>query len=381
MGRYFAAVAIAINYFQILYIFKSLFMNWSSTVVQMFEIFSVFSFNIELASPECINPAINYFSKGEFMFMLPPCIFIMLIMFCFLASPPCTYPLIYIKALIKKEKHPIYPEISMAIIENNMYNAVRAFHILLQFMYVSLTSWALGYFNCYQFGDKMVLSKAPVYECYTGLHQENLGYFTAAIIFYVVGIPVYFSSIYLIIYQTKVKTPFALKLKNLFQKIIRNNTSIYKAETQFVVSAQLLMKLVIMIVQNFMSDQISSQAVIIQLAIFTYIGFLIYFKPYVERDHTIADVLCQVCSVLTIGAGILFLTNTNPTRIVGLTSIVVTVTMVCVVASVLFIAKDIHRGKRVLTTKREEKRKSEEIKAETLKREVRLPTIGRTTGF
>ena len=381
MGRYFAAVAIAINYFQILYIFKSLFMNWSSTVVQMFEIFSVFSFNIELAAPECINPAINYFSKGEFMFMIPPCIFIMLIAFSFLASPPCNYPFIYIKALIKKEKNTIYPEFSLAVIENNIFNGIRAFHILLQFIYVSLASWALGYFSCYKFGDKYVLTKAPIYECYTGLHQQNMGYFIAGIIFYVIGIPVYFITMYVILYQEGIKTPRMLKMKSLFQKILKNNASIYKPETQFIIAAQILLKLVIISVQNFMSGQISSQAVIIQMAIFTYIGFLIYFKPYVEKHHTVADMLCQICSVITIGTGILFLTNTDQSRVAGLTSIVVTVTTLCVVGSVVFVAKDIHRGKKVLTMKRQERRQSEELKVETLKRQTKIATIGRTSGF
>ena len=383
LGRYFAAISIAINYFQILYIFKSLFMNWSSTVVQMFQIFSFFSFNIELAAPECINPSINYFSKGEFMFVIPPVIFTMLIMFCFLAAPPFTYPYIYIKSIIKKQKHPIYPEMKMSIVENNIYNAIRAFHILLQFMYVSLASWALGFFNCYKFGDNFVLTKAPIYECYTGQHADNQGYFIAGVIFYVIGIPFYFSFMYICIYQTKWKNATSMKLKNLFEKILKNNASIYKPETQFIITAQLLMKFVIISVQNFLPGQVSSQAVIIQLAIFTYIGFLIYFKPYVEKDHTIADIICQICSVLTIGVGILFLTSskTDYARSNGLTTIVLTVTTLCVLSSVIFVAKDIRRGKTILTLKRVERRASENDKIETLKREIKLPTLPRTKGF
>ena len=375
LGRYFAAISIAINYFQILYIFKGLFLNWSSSVLQMFEIFSFFSFNIELASPECINPSINYFSKGEFMFMLPPVILFFMTFVSIMSAPPFTYPLIYLKSRIKKQSY-IYPQISWDVIQSNMKNSVRAFHILLQFMYVSLTTWALGFFNCYEFGGTYVMTKAPVFECYKGEHLENMPYFTMAVIFYVVGIPLYFSTLYFIIYQTKFKGQFALNLKRLVELFVRSDTSIYKPATQFIVSVQLIMKLVILLVGNFMSDQISSQAVIIQFAIFVYVGFLIYFKPYVQNDHTLADLICQVCSVVTLGCGILFLTNTDNSsssqRVQALTAIVIATTSACVLCAVVFVAKDLHRGSKLLTEKLvEDKRKSV----------AKTSRLSRTSGF
>eukprot|EP00835_Amoeboradix_gromovi_P003448 NODE_228_length_13820_cov_0.664893.p1 type:complete len:1943 gc:universal NODE_228_length_13820_cov_0.664893:12388-6560(-) len=358
-GRYFAAISIAINYFQILYIFKSLFMNWSDKVMDMFEIFSIFSFNIELAAPECVNPAINYFSKGEFMFLLPPTILIALIMVSIILAPPFNYPYLYLRGLLHK-KPIVLPRFEISKIESNLSNGLRGFHILLQLMYVSLTSWALGYFNCYQFGDQTVMTKSPTFECNTGLHLYNLPYFLMAVIFYVVGIPLYFSTLYVLMYQTKVQSALANKIKEKLHLILRTDVSIFKRDTQFIIVAQIMMKFVILMVQNFIStqsgqaeDQIATQAVIIQLALFTYIGFLIYFKPYNEKDHTLADIFCQICSVLTIGCGILFLTTPRPsTRIEGLTVIVIGITTACIVSSVLFVAKDIRRGTRDILEKR-----------------------------
>ena len=342
-------------------------MNWSSTVVRMFEFFSFFSFNIEIAAPECINPAINFFSKAEFMFLLPPAFAMLFILFSFLSTPPCSWPITFIKAQYNHEA-PIYPKFSWVLIQKNLSNSLRAFHILLQFTYVSLTSWALGYFNCYRFGDILVLTKSPVYECYTGEHGANMGYFVAAVIIYVIGIPLYFTSVYIIIYQRRFKSPFAEKLKTFYEKIIGNKLSIYKKDVQFTLVAQLLLKLVLIMIQNFLHDPSDRpmQAVIILLALFCYFGFLIHFKPYSEKDHNFADMLCQICSLLTICIGILFLTNSDEGKVPGLTSVVVLITSLCVLSSFIFVSRDLHRGKKILTLKRREK--TEEKRLETMRR-------------
>ena len=386
MGRYFAAFAIAINYFQILFIFRSIIMNWSDGVIQMFEYLSIFSFNLELAKPECMNPSINYFFKGELMFLIPPMLFVGMLIVCILSVPPFSYPYLFLKKLIKRSNEDL-PPITLEKLVNRFFNATKAFHVLLQFMYVSLCTWALGFYNCNAVESKYAMAKEPSIFCYEGIHAANEPYFVAALVLYVIGLPIYFSTLYIILYQTRYKHPMLLSMKKGVERLLLSGASIYKPSTQFVVSAQLLMKLSILLVQNFISDSVPTQAVVIQLALFTYIGFLIYFKPYSEKDHTIADIFCQICSTLTIACGILFYTNkpTNSStveqkkitdRVNSLTAIVITITTCCVVAACIFVARDIHRGGKVLKVKiaeDKEKRKSiqdEKERMKTLKRQT-----------
>ena len=49
IGKFFATFTISVHYFQILFIYKSLLMEWSSEVLEMFNILRIFSFNVEVA--------------------------------------------------------------------------------------------------------------------------------------------------------------------------------------------------------------------------------------------------------------------------------------------------------------------------------------------
>ena len=358
MGRYFAAFAISINYFQILFIFKSIVFNWSKGVLEMFDALSIFSFNLELARPECLNPNINYFSKAQVMFLIVPVFFIVILVVALLNVPPFNYPALFIRSKVKNTKL-ILPEMTKLKIQTAVWNSIRTFHVILQFLYVSLCSWALGYFSCSSYGEpednKFVMRKSPGFFCYQDKHEENKPYFVLAVIFYVVGMPLYFSTLYFCMYQKRYSHPFMEKMRVLVPKLVISESSIFRKDVQFIITAQLLMKLVILLVQNFVYYSIAMQAVIIQIALFTYIGFLIYFKPYVERDHTLADIFCQICSVLTIGCGILFLTNnTEASKVdytVQLTTLVFIITGSCVISSVVFVGRDIYRASKLLKIK------------------------------
>eukprot|EP00834_Sanchytrium_tribonematis_P002663 NODE_87_length_21893_cov_0.496559.p5 type:complete len:366 gc:universal NODE_87_length_21893_cov_0.496559:16678-15581(-) len=350
----------------------------------MFSLVSFFSFNLELAKPECLNPNINFFTKGEFMFIVPPILLVFMLIMAFVFAPPLNYPYLYLKNLILKRNTKIQlPPITKEAYKSNVFLVIRGFNLLLQFIFVSLTSWALGYFNCVDFGagqDKtLVLLKSPAYECYTGAHKDNFPFFLTATIIYVVGIPLYFTSMHIGLYQNKFKGGFATSVKSNLTRLLITDNTIFKPTTQFIVAAQLYMKLIILLVQNLFYSSIVSQAMIIQLTVFAYIGFLIHFKPYVERDHTLADVFCQICSVLTLSCGILFFTNNTKTGSFAETLSVITIgiTCLCVLAAIIFVGKDLRRGTKTLSRKivENEKRKSiqsdgaKSVKSATIKKD------------
>ena len=347
VGKYFAALSISINYFQILYIFKSLLLNWSKEVLNMYDIVSIVSFNLELARPECLDNRINYFSKGESFFLLPPIILGCLLIASLLGAPPFNYLAVLVKSLYKQVSFKLikFPSFSTTVLKSNIINSIKAFHVLLQFIYVSLASWALGYYNCIPFGDKIALKKEPAQLCYQGKHASHQAYFDAAIVIYVVGIPVYFSFLYFCVYQSYFTNSLFLKLKHYATLLIINKESIFKQDKQFIIVMQFFLKLSIILVQNFLINSIPTQAVIIQFVFFIYIGFLLYSKPYVEWDHNMADIVCQCCSIATIACGILFYTTSAN---VLLTVIVIGITCLCVISAVVFVARDIKRASKAI---------------------------------
>eukprot|EP00834_Sanchytrium_tribonematis_P001302 NODE_31_length_37178_cov_0.413576.p1 type:complete len:1968 gc:universal NODE_31_length_37178_cov_0.413576:11393-5490(-) len=373
IGKYLAAISIAINYFQILYVFKSILLNWSQQVYNMFDIVSIFSFNIEIAAPECIDPNVNYFTKGEVMFLIPPSLLVILLFCGISVSSPFNYPYLIIKGMIvsKEFKLPNLPPFSKKQFKSNLSTSIRGFHILLQFIFVSLCSWSLGFFNCVQFGPDLVVNQARSFVCYQGTHLRNLPYFISSVAIYAFGIPLYFTFIYFCMYQTIFKSDRWISIKDQMTKLIITENTIYKPNTQFIVVVQIIMKLIILASQNFIGS-VPTQAMIIQLTIFTYIGFLIYFKPYVERDHTLADIFCQICCILTLSCGILFLTDVgdNPDMNNFLTALVIGITCVCVVGAIVFVGRDFKRGTVVLTKKLNEKEKMATLKKSQLKEKL-----------
>ena len=104
--------------------------------------------------------------------------------------------------------------------------------------------------------------------------------------------------------------------------------------------------------QAFLNDVTILQAIIVMLLIFTYLGFLIHAKPYKKNEHTIIDIFCQMCSIITLSCGILFYvlqfdntSNNGQIYADPLTFIVVASTIVLSLVVLVQMRKDYKNGK------------------------------------
>ena len=231
---------------------------------------------------------------------------------------------------------------------------MRLFHTFLHFLYVVLASWALGFFSCVEITPNVyVMRKSPSITCFEGQHLVHLPYYIAGVIVYVIGLPTYYSFMYIVLYQTKFKTPFLLSIKELVHKLLLKNRSVYKADRQYIISAQLFLKLVILLALNFILTSVPTQGIIIFLAIGAYFIFLLHFKPYKERYHLIIDYLCQLCCILTICCGILFYVNEFERKQEQdrLTFITIAITVLFLIFASMFMVKDIMKAILILKDK------------------------------
>ena len=66
-----AFINIIVDYFQVLSLFSRIKIKWPGFIKALMEMLSFFSFNIDVASPECLVPSIEYEWKYYAMMVLP----------------------------------------------------------------------------------------------------------------------------------------------------------------------------------------------------------------------------------------------------------------------------------------------------------------------
>ena len=295
----FTVSAILFQYFQILYIYKSLMLNWSEEVLAFFNILSVFSFNIELAAPECINPKIDYFYKSKIIMSIPPLFLVVLITGIVLTSAPLNYPLVFVSRWFSDKYN--YNQLNKLYLKTKLQTGLNAFHIFLTAIYVLLCSWILGFFSCVHVGDSLVMVKDPTIVCYSGIHKQHEGLYVFMTILYVIGIPMYFIVGYNLKHQTKYP-----KLQAFSRNAIYFKNSDFKDTAEFTVAVYLCFKLAIILCQALLNEVVILQAMFVMLITFLHVGYLLHLKPYKVKQHTVLDICCQICCVITLSCGIFY---------------------------------------------------------------------------
>ena len=337
-GSFLVVFTILFQYFQILYIFKSLILDWSDQVLQFFNVLSFFSFNLELAKPECINPKYNYFFKAEVFMLIPPIFFAVLMVLTLCLTPPVANIFLKIGSFVSQRFQP--KKVSMSILKSNIQTSLAIYHLFIQVMYVALCTWILGYFSCKQFGSsRVVMVKEPAISCADDEYLRQMPYFVLGIIVYVLGIPLYFLALYTMRSQTKY-----LNLKKFATFLLYTKTSDYRENGQYVLAVHLGLKCLMVTCQAFLNNITILQAMIIILLVFTYLGFLLHAKPYLKPQHNVIDIMCQICSIITLTCGILFyvfqLTLTSPQILNILTIIVIATTCILTLVVLLQMGRD-----------------------------------------
>eukprot|EP00835_Amoeboradix_gromovi_P000746 NODE_28_length_33831_cov_0.361200.p1 type:complete len:1876 gc:universal NODE_28_length_33831_cov_0.361200:12645-7018(-) len=287
-GSLLIVFSILFQYFQLLYIYKNLLLSWSDQVIEFFSYLSIFSFNLELAQPECVDPNINYFTKAKAMMAIPPIFLLCIIVF--MAGAAVVDWLRHANDIGLLRKIGAY-----------LYTGLAIFHLFLQIIYLSLCSWILGYFSCKEFGTDTVMVRSIGISCRSVGYKDQSSSFVLGVLVYVVGIPAYFSLLYWAKHQSKHK-----HLKKIGTAWLYTKFSDFNDQGQYIIAIHLILKCLIVCCQAFLNDVIILQAILVMLLIFTYLGFLIHSKPYLKRQYTVIAVFCQVCSIITLSCGIMF---------------------------------------------------------------------------
>jgi len=128
-----AFITIGIDYFQVLAIFSSTKVPWPAALQSLFNIMSVFNFNIDIAAPECISPNLDYEVKWWLQMALP------LALLGILATVYFGY------AGVKMARWGIHQP---HVYQSHLSALIAIFMVAMYYLYLVLTKKALEVFNC-----------------------------------------------------------------------------------------------------------------------------------------------------------------------------------------------------------------------------------------
>eukprot|EP01029_Cantina_marsupialis_P014770 TRINITY_DN323_c0_g3_i1.p1 TRINITY_DN323_c0_g3~~TRINITY_DN323_c0_g3_i1.p1 ORF type:complete len:6065 (+),score=1822.54 TRINITY_DN323_c0_g3_i1:50-18244(+) len=183
-----AFVSIAVDYFQVLAIFRRSNVDWPSELRTFFRIFSVFNFNLDLAAPECAMPNLDYDAKWFFIQALP---LMAAVLFLMIHIFKWTH-----KRLILKNKKKATSHVAMLI---------SVFLVTFYYLYLYLLRMQLEIFNCtetepydgYYYTEFSSSSCNGMCRCWEsgGIHLKLLPFAIITFILFSIGFPVFVARI------------------------------------------------------------------------------------------------------------------------------------------------------------------------------------------
>jgi hypothetical protein len=127
-----AFISIGVDYFQVLAIFASADIEWPQQLLDLFRLFSVFNFNIDITAPECVVPDLPFSLKWFGTMFLPVgCLVVLLCVHL--------YHIIRKTFIDKKTKDKL---------NKHVHVLVAAMFTAMYYLYLTLTRKALDIFNC-----------------------------------------------------------------------------------------------------------------------------------------------------------------------------------------------------------------------------------------
>lgn len=182
-----AFISIGVDYFQVLALFAQSNIVWPDLIKDIFNLLSVFNFNIDITAPECLIPSIQYESKWFATMALP-------------IGSASIFLLIHLWKVF--QKFCVMGKRSRNQLNRHISSLVASFLVLFYYMYLNLTRKALDIFNCnpadpddgYMYTDFTSINCAGgLCRCQEegGVQQMLVPFAIAAFIFYSIGYPVY----------------------------------------------------------------------------------------------------------------------------------------------------------------------------------------------
>ncbi|KAI9136862.1 hypothetical protein BKA69DRAFT_78336 [Paraphysoderma sedebokerense] len=312
--------SISINFVQMIVIVRELQLNWTTEFQAVMNSLSFVNLNIELVSPECLiqDESINYTFKMKVTLLLPVIFIGILAIIAIMNS-----------SLMRKARSAIGATSSFYLryqykrpdkltewrAQTELYYLLlRGFHALLIFLYVTVTSKTLSFFDCTLEGDSFYYLDADrSLRCYEPWWYDNLPFALAGLLFYVVGIPVYFLAVFFFLYQERRDGAFWMKWKDIVKEAVSRN-SFFKDEYQYFIFIQLMQKLFMISVKQFFTRYTTLQILLtIFLCLFAYATYWRY-KPYNHMTLNYLEILSVVSSGLILGFGLLLYNQEFPSE-------------------------------------------------------------------
>jgi hypothetical protein len=175
-----AIIAIGVDYLQVLSIFADTNADWPNSIQQVYNILSIFSFNLNVATPECSFP-VTYEQKWFFVETMP-----VVIVFCI---GVVSVAMAGYKKYVKNRKGKRVWEHAPTMFGT----ALLAFY----YIYLYVSSMSLDVFNCGEVlsedgvsDGKRYLSSEPSLQCSDFGYEPLQGWACVTTLFYSIGFPV-----------------------------------------------------------------------------------------------------------------------------------------------------------------------------------------------
>ncbi|KAI9136865.1 hypothetical protein BKA69DRAFT_79178 [Paraphysoderma sedebokerense] len=304
-----------INFIQMISIVRELNLKWTQDFHTTVNGVSFFMFNPELLSPECFFPvqSNSYSLKFRLILAIPLALVALLLFFAACNSRLVRVPLCMAKAALSwcVGRGFTPPDaVSLQRRQNEMYFALwRGFNTALSFIYLIVASQSLSFFDCTEEGDgHHYLDSDPSLRCYEPWWQENLILAWLGVSLYVIGIPLYFFAIFYFFYQEKHRAAFFLRLKKICKEAISQNVYV-KPEYQFLIFVQILLKFMVISIQQFFTRYAALQVLLMLFVCF--ISYVFYYghTPYSYRSLNSLESLSSVSSAGILAIGLLLFTE------------------------------------------------------------------------
>ncbi|KAI9141342.1 hypothetical protein BKA69DRAFT_416754 [Paraphysoderma sedebokerense] len=177
---------------------------------------------------------------------------------------------------------------------------IRVFHVVLYISYLNFLKSSVNVFDCTVGLDgNAYLDADPSFRCYTEEWQKRVPLAIAGLCLFVIGIPLYFTSLLYFKYHPKVDKT----VKSWSTELLTFGHS-YKQEAYCFVVIQLIMKAMLVCSNIFLSGrpalQIVSAYVYFEIEFFLHI----YLRPYVSNELNILHAVSNCCGMLVLLLGL-----------------------------------------------------------------------------
>jgi len=127
-----AFITIGWDYFQVLALFATINVEWPSIVLDFFDVLKFFSFNIDIAAPECLTPNLAFENKWALMMLVPVATALLLV-------------LAYVGGVAIKWASGIR---SKELLHKHVNGLYASGFIMMYYLYLPLTEKVVEVFNC-----------------------------------------------------------------------------------------------------------------------------------------------------------------------------------------------------------------------------------------